>query len=119
MRTISVSEITEQRPDDLDGRVVEGLEALRQRVVQAIRFRIKTWFLNQNRGLDYDLILGHRITAAQAASVLGQAILDEGGDEIEGLENVEYSIDSETRTFRYSVLVNTIWGTMPLSENIG
>ena len=114
-RTISVEQQGPTLSDDLDGRVVDGIEALRQRIVQRIRFRIRTWFLQRNEGLDYNLILGHRISAALAATALNQTILTEGGDEVTGLDDVQYSIERDSRTFRYSVMVRTIYGDMPLT----
>ena len=118
-RTISVEPRDPQDPfttEDLDGRVVDGAEALRQRIVQAIRFRYRTWFLRRNAGLDYDLLIGHRITPSQAASVLNDVVRNEGGDEVTALSNVQYSLDGSVRQFRYAVVVEHIYGdAIPIS----
>ena len=42
---------------------------------------------------------------------------DEGGAEILSLENMQYSLDRNNRTFSWSVLARTIYGPMPLSFN--
>ena len=60
--------------------MVDGVESLRQRIVQALRFRISTWLLDRLAGLDYNLLIGHRISPALAASTLSSAIREEGGD---------------------------------------
>ena len=118
MRTISVSPINPTGPeyDDLDGLIVSGIDALRQRIVQAIRFRARTWFIRRNAGLDYDTILGHRISPDLAAAVLNDTIREEGGDEVLNLRDVHFSLDSPSRVFSYSVTVETIYGDMTISE---
>ena len=115
-RTISVTQPSPDRTDDLDGAVVDGIEALRQRIVEAIRFRFGTWFLQRNTGLDYGLLIGHRITADLAASTLNAVIRTEGGDEVTRLDNVIYSLDRPQRDFYYSVLVQTVYGPMQIEE---
>ena len=115
-RTISVAQPSPDRTDDLDGAVVDGIEALRQRVVEAIRYRFGTWFLSRNTGLDYDLLIGHRITADLAAATLNSTIREEGREEVTGLDNVVYSLARSDRIFEYSVLVQTIYGPMQISE---
>ena len=51
MRTVSVSPTgpTEGAPEDLDGKIVDGVESLRQRVVQAFKFRLGEWFIDGGR----------------------------------------------------------------------
>ena len=101
-------------PDDLDGTIVAGIESLRQRVQQAILFRIRTWFLNLNRGVDYSLIQGHQTTASIAASTITAAIREEGGAEITAISNIEFSLDHDTRVYRYSCECATIYGVMAM-----
>ena len=115
-RTISVAQPSPDRTDDLDGTVVDGIEALRQRIVEAIRFRFGTWMLARNAGLDYGLLIGHQITADLAASTLNEVIRKEGGDEVTRLDNVVYSLDRPSRYFYYAVLVQTVYGPMQISE---
>ena len=121
MRTVSVSPTapTEGAPEDLDGRIVDGIESLRQRVVQAFRFRLGEWFIARHRGFDFNTILGHRIPPALAATALANVVRDEGGAEILSLENMQYSLDRNNRTFSWSVLARTIYGPMPLSLTQG
>lgn len=114
MRTISVAAQGPGETDDLDGAIVEGIEALRQRIVQAIRFRVRTWFLARNRGLDYDLLIGHRITPEIAAATLNNVVREEGGSEVLGLRDNRFSLDRPNRIFSYYVVVDTIYGPMTL-----
>ena len=118
MRTLGVSRANENAPFDLDNTVLDGLEALRQRIVQAIKWRIRTWFLLRTRGVDYQLLIGHQTTAALAASTISSVIREEGGAEVTGLRDVQFSLNHETRVFRYSVNVDSIYGTMRLNEDL-
>ena len=118
-RTVSVTPPSLALTDDIDGGVVDGVESLRQRIVQALRFRIRTWYLDRQAGLDYNLLIGHRVTPALAASTLSSAIREEGGDEIVNLNNVQFSLDRENRVYRYSVNIITVYGDMRISETIG
>ena len=115
-RTVSVAPPDPNRTDDLDGQIVDGIEALRQRIVQAIRFRIGTWDFARREGLDYDLLIGHRIPPEIAAAALNATIRKEGRDEVTGLRNVRFSLESSNRVFSYSVTVDTIYGPMQISE---
>ena len=80
-RTLSASPIDPNNPSmgsDVDNRDrVEGLEALRQRIQQRLWFRVGEWSLDTRRGTPS--VLGHGMTANQAAGIIGAAIRDEGG----------------------------------------
>ena len=117
MRTIGVRPIGPDgnAPDDLDGRVVDGVVALEQRIIQAFRMRLGEWFIRRQAGFDYDTIIGHRIPPSLAATALANVVREEGAAEILSLENMQYSLDRSTRIFRWSVLARTIYGPMPLT----
>ena len=121
-RSVSLSPRDPTRPnsttDDLDDRIVDGIESLRQRIVTAIRFRLREWFLARNQGLDYNLLIGHRISPGLAASVLNALIRREGGSEVTGLTDIQFSLDRPNRIFNYSVRVQTIYGDMNLSQSL-
>ena len=114
MRTLSVS-IGPDGRHDLDGTVVDGIEALRQRVEQAIRFVFGEWFLAADRGLRRELVQGHQTTLALAAATLTGTIRDEGGDEVTAVETPVVALDFQTREMTYSAVVHTIYGDMPLN----
>ena len=111
-RTVSVAAPDPNRTDDLDGRLVDGIEALRQRLVQAIRFRYRTWYLARERGLDYELLIGHQITPDLAASTLNGVIREEGAEEVLGLRDIHFELDRPNRVFSYRVMVDTIYGEL-------
>lgn len=113
MRTISASEQTMSdgtKLVDLDGRVVDGLESLRQRIEQRLRFPRGTWLLDLNAGTDS--VLGHDVTAPLAESVMTAAILEEGGDEVRVVEDVSVALDHETRVLTYSAQVVSVYGSV-------
>ena len=85
MRTLSVTDTDAER--DIDGLIIEGLESLRQRVVQAILFQFGDWFADTRRGLPYRRIIGHETTQALAARAITQAIVDEGQEEVTGVSS--------------------------------
>ena len=117
-RTLSVSDPLPGQPPDLDGRIVDGFESLRQRCIQALYFRLRQWFLATNRGIPREEIEGHQTSAAIARARLTQALRDEGGPEILSLTDVQGEILPQRR-FRYSVRIATTYGRdMDLREEI-
>ena len=111
-RTLSASPIDPNNPSmgsDVDNRVVEGLEALRQRIQQRLWFRVGEWSLDTRRGTPS--VLGHGMTANQAAGIIGAAIRDEGGSEVTGIADVTVRLGTD-RVMRYSANVPTIYGAM-------
>lgn len=97
---------------DLDGTVPDALEALRQRILQALWLRFGEWFLRRRAGLDRDLIIGHQINASLAAQALNDVIRTEGGAEVTGLRDTSVEVDRPSRTLRWRVVVDTIYGEM-------
>lgn len=93
---------------------VTGLERLRQKLLQRLRFFKGEWFLDVGRGVPYRQdILAAPANAGFAASVFNQEILKES--EVTGIANVSADFNHTTRTLSYQVLVTTIHGDMELS----
>lgn len=115
-RTVSVAFDSATGSYDLDGTVVSQLEALRQRVREAVYLRFGEWILARSAGLDRDLIIGHNINLALAAAAINEVIREEGGDEITGIHDVQYSVTRVSRTFNYSSRVTSIWGEFTMAE---
>ena len=107
MRTWSVTQLTEDDAPDLDGRVVDDLESLRQRIEQRLHFPQGSWQLNPELGTPR--LLG-RHTERVAASVITNTILEEGGTEVVAVERVTVRLNHDTRELRYSAQVRTIYG---------
>ena len=116
-RTVGVVYDAEADLWDLGGGIPEGLEALRQRLLQAIWLAAGEWFLRVNRGLDRSLVIGHQVRLGIARSALDEVIRIEGGSEVTGLRNSRISLTG--RTANYSVTVDTIWGEINMSETLG
>lgn len=111
-RTLSTRPVDSTHPelgDDLDNRVADGLESLRQRIRQRLQFRVGEWTLDTRKGTES--VLGHGMTPTLAASVISSAIRDEGGDEVTGIVDVEAKLDRD-RVMRYTATVTTIYGAM-------
>ena len=112
-RTLAVSDRAPGRPSDFVGAVVDGLESLRQRILQRLLFWEGTWFLDIRQGIDYDLILGQP-DVRLAAVVITEAIRDEGGDEVIEVTQVRAELERGTRVLLYSCVVKTIYGPLEL-----
>ena len=113
-RTLGVAPPSRGLADDLTGLLIDGLESLRQRVVQRIRFRRGEWFLNILMGLDYRLLEGFTTTLELATTAITQEVRSEGGPEIIEIHDVVSTLDHETRRFSYSARIETIYGMMEL-----
>ena len=103
---------------DLDGNLATGIESLRQRIEQHLRWRLGSWFLRRDRGVPYELLVGHGGPEG-AAAVITTAIRNEGASEVSGIENIIVTHDSPTRILNYSCVVQTIYGSMSLGGEIG
>ena len=120
MRTLAVTPVDPNVPDgtqDLQGlRVVDGLESLAQRVQQRLRFPLGTWELDKRRGTDP--VLGRENTPDLVALTYEAAIRDEGGTEVTGVTGVRVELDRTTRVLTYYAVVQTIYGSMPLTVSL-
>ena len=110
MRTLGVNEATSQRASDLDWTVVDGLEAVRQAVVQRLRFWFGTWFLNAARGVPYRTILGSVADTGLAARTITDAIRAVG--DVTEVLDVQFVLDQSSREASYSARVKTVYGEM-------
>ena len=113
MRTLSVKPVFPDKPNglqDLDGLVVDGIESLRQRVAQRLRFPLGTWHLDTRRGTPS--VLGHGFPPALVASTINATIRDEGREEITEITDERVELDQETRVLTYVSTVQSIYGPM-------
>ena len=115
MRTISVTADAAGIPD-LDDRIVDDLESLRQRIVQRLQFSRGTWALDISQGTVS--VLGHDLTTSLAQAVLVDAIRDEGGFEVIGVPESAVRLERETRVLRFAARVRTIYGPMELGLSV-
>lgn len=119
MRTLGTVPLDPDFPDgphDLDDTVADGLESLRQRIDQRLRFRRGSWEFDPDAGTES--VIGHQTTAGIAGAVITAAIRDEGGDEIIEVTDVTVRLDAETRLFRYSAQVRSVHGDLAMSGSL-
>ena len=105
---------------DLDGTIVTGQEALRQRLVQRLAFRLGEWFLDTRLGTES--IPGQVNSEQLASQIIRNAIREEGGDELTGApEFTQSALDSVSRTYWFQVRVPTIYGDLNMagSQEVG
>ena len=103
--------------DDLSNALADGLESVRQRVVQRLRFRAREWLLNLNAGVPYDPnIFGHRTTLALATQTITAAIRTV--PDVTAVSRVESTLNHEIRTMTYFASVSTLYGSFTVTEPV-
>ena len=120
MRTLSTLPPGGQAVDGMDLRltpsgdldVVDGLESVRQGVIQRLLFWSGEWFLAVGEGVPYRAEIFRRPTSAGlAAAVVTEQIL--GVDGVTGVADVFVTIDPVTRRMSYRAnSVTTRYGTL-------
>lgn len=101
---------------DLD--IVEGLEDVRQRVIERLRFWFGQWYAGVNDGVPYrPEIFQRSTTVGLAAVVVSDQIRSVA--EVTGVSNVFAEIDPQVRRMTYRARVSTVHGTMEIGETIG
>lgn len=125
MRTISAFAPDDHSADNQDIRVtstgdleiVDGLENVRQRVIERLRFWVGQWFLRVEDGVPYRPEIFHRPTSVGlAAAVVTSQIRDV--EEVTGVANVVAQIDPLSRRMTYSATIMTVYGDMQIGETI-
>ena len=106
MRTLSVTN------DDLDLKVVDGIEALAQRCVQHMRLQFGEWLLDSELGVPYPEILGNRPDRTLIERVWHDALLEV--EDVTDVTDIEIDLDNETRKMTVSATVHSRFGSLPL-----
>ncbi len=103
--------------DSGDIALVSGLEDVRQRVIERLRFWVGQWFLGINAGVGYRTqIFQNPVSVGLAAAVVSDAI--RSIDEVTGVTEVHAEIEPITRRMSYYARVQTRDGDIVLSETI-
>ena len=90
--------------------VADGLEDVRQRVIEKLRFWFGTWFLDPTDGVDYRAeVFVRPISAGLASALVTDTIRDVEG--VNGVREVVASIDPVERQFTYSAQIDTPYGS--------
>ena len=113
-RTISAGLTVDRRGNLL---VLEGLDALRERVVQRLHFVLGEWFLVQSEGVPFAETIfawtpDHRLTA----QVISSELMRVGG--VTGIESIGSSLDPATRRLQVTLEVQTTFGTIQVDEEV-
>ena len=99
---------------DIENRTVDGLESVRQRVVQRLQFWSRQWFLNESQGVPYTPdILGHQFDISLAKQALVAEILTVA--DVTNVRDVEAALDAATRRFSFAANVDTVYGATSVS----
>ncbi len=95
--------------NDLQFKVITGIESVVQRVTQRLQFWRGEWFLDGAQGIPYLAdVLGHQADIGLAQQAI-TAQIRTVPDVIDVLD-VEVGIDQATRTLKYSARIVTIYG---------
>lgn len=93
---------------------VSNLEALRQKIRQRLKLFLSEWFLDTTRGVPYfQNILGEDINQSLAAQILTTEILKEPA--VTQVKNVNFGLNDNTRQFKYSAQVDSLYGQSEVS----
>lgn len=94
--------------------VVTGLEDVRQRVIERLRFWRGDWYLDRTDGVPYiQEVFTRPMSAGLAASIVSGVIRSVAG--VTGVRDVEATVDPVTRTLAYSARVDTVHGSTAVS----
>ena len=96
--------------------VVDGQEALRQRLVERFQFRESEWYLDVRRGVPYLRDVFRRPVQTGLIKVV-LADEDRKEDDVTAVLGVDVLIEPTTRTATITVRVQTIYGRMEVQAN--
>lgn len=94
--------------------MVDGLESVRQRTIQRLRFWLGTWFLQTTAGVPYlEDVFGFRPDERTAARIISDVIREV--EDVTGVRDVVFRLDAD-RVAHYSATVDTIYGEIDMDE---
>jgi len=95
-------------------KIIEGIESLSENIDQRLQLFKGKYFLDTTAGVPYfEEIIKKPIDPGLAASVLNAEILKE--PEVNSLGEVSATLDRDTREFKYSVKIRSIFGQLEVS----
>ena len=98
---------------DIDFTVVDGLESLRQRVEQGLRFHKAEWFLNTNLGVPYFAdVLGYPLDLDVVRQVISAHILRH--EEVTAVTVEDVRFNAATRRLTFRARVSSIYGDLTM-----
>ena len=102
-----------------DLEIVEGLESVRQRVIERLRFWRSEWFASGDAGVPYrEEIFRDATGVGLASAVISDRIRDVA--DVTGVADVSVAIDGPTRRMSYRAgRVSSVFGSISLEDDIG
>lgn len=121
MTTISVFAPDDAAPQDLrltprgDLELADGLEDIRQRVIERLRFWRGEWYLDLTDGVPYlQDVFTRPITADLSARIITEQIRSVRG--VTGVRDVVAELQTVDRRLIYSAIVDTVYGTTQVTS---
>ena len=102
---------------DITGQIIDGIDALRQRITNRLRFRRGDWFLNRNEGIPYGELLQHPGNLRLLEQAITNALRTL--QEVTSITNIQTNYTPNNRTFEYTAVVHSIYGDINLNETVG
>lgn len=104
---------------DMAFRIVDGLEALAQRIRMRLLFWSGTWFADTREGVPYiaEPIVGRVVDPALAAQAISEQI--RGVEGVVEVRDVSYVHDGASRDYRYAATVDSVFGVILIDELVG
>lgn len=97
--------------------VLDGVQALRQKIVRKLKHFRGEWSLDTSSGVPYlQTIFERPITPGLVASILNREIQEE--PEVTSLGVVSVDLDPATRGFSYQAQVFHIYGSQPITVEV-
>ena len=98
--------------------IARGIEDIRQRVVERLRFYHGEWIFATSQGVPYRReIFRRNVSVGLAAAVVSDAIRSVDG--VVSVSDVRSDLDDRSRVMSYSARVATSEGVFSLEEQIG
>ncbi len=97
--------------------LVDGRDQVGQRLKTRLKTFLGEWFLDIDRGVPYfeDVLVKNPDMARVNAVLTQQILLD---SEITSVTSFATSFDGTTRRLRYDIVVDTVFGTLFLTDNL-
>lgn len=97
--------------------IATGNEDIRQRCIQRLKFFRGEWLLDRRAGTPwFQRVLTRPIEIGIVSAIIADTIANVEG--VSAVEQVDATLDRETRKLRFSAQIRTIHGTITLGEEI-
>ena len=99
--------------------VKDGLESLRQRVIEHLKLFRGEYYLDTSRGIPYfDEVFTRPVQPGMVSAVISSGILEKS-PEVTGIKDIRLTFDTPSRSVIFEVTVDTVYGPMDLEGSLG